>query len=69
MVVVLTFAQFTVHGSTDDYLVNYDNETGWYCNCPDHYYRKRECKHIKEAKRSVRSLLREDDDKQQGKLV
>ena len=69
MVVVLTFAQFTVHGSTDDYLVNYDNEDGWYCGCPDHYYRKRECKHIKEAKRSVRSLLREDDDNQQGELI
>ena len=69
MVVVLTFAQFTVHGSTDDYLVNYDNEAGWYCGCPDNYYRKRECKHIREAKRSVRSLLREDDDKQQGRLI
>lgn len=18
----------------------------WYCNCPDHYYRKHDCKHI-----------------------
>ena len=70
MVVVLRFAQFTVHGSTDDYLVNYDNEDGWYCGCPDHYFRKHECKHILEAKRSVRRLLREVNvDEKQGKLI
>lgn len=70
MTTILTFAQFIVHGNTDNYLVNYDEETGWYCGCPDHHYRKRECKHIKEAKRSVRSLLRDGDvDENQGKLV
>lgn len=69
MTTILTFAQFTVHGNTDDYLVNYDEDTGWYCGCPDHHYRKRECKHIKEAKRSVRSLLREKSHEGQSKLV
>ena len=44
--VVLTFAQFEVKGTTDTYFVNYDDESGWYCGCPDHYYRKRECTHI-----------------------
>ena len=71
MKVVLTFAQFKVHGSTDDYLVNYDDEQGWYCGCLDHYYRKRECKHIKECKRNVRTLLHENNnvDENQGKLI
>lgn len=68
--VILTFAQFTVHGETDDYFLNYDEEVGWYCGCPDHHFRKRECKHIKEAKRSVRSLLREPPSVEgQSKLV
>lgn len=68
--VVITFAQFEVKGTTDTYFVNYDDEAGWYCGCPDHYYRKRECKHIKEAKRSVRRLLREGNvDEKQGKLI
>ena len=68
--VILTFAQFTVHGETDDYFLNYDEEVGWYCGCPDHHFRKRECKHIKEAKRSVRSLLREQSQNpNQSKLV
>ena len=68
--VILTFAQFTVHGKTDDYFLNYDEEVGWYCGCPDHHFRKRECKHIKEAKRSVRSLLREQSQNpNQSKLV
>ena len=68
-VVILTFAQFTVHGETDDYFLNYDEEVGWYCNCPDHHFRKHECKHIKEAKRSVRMLLREHTTQGQAKLV
>lgn len=59
--VVLTFAQFEVEGTTDTYFVNYDDESGWYCTCPDHYFRKRECKHILEAKMSVRCLLRESN--------
>ena len=67
--VIMTFAQFTVHGETDDYFLNYDEETGWYCNCPDHHFRKRECKHIKEAKRAVRMLLREHSTEGQSKLV
>ena len=25
---------------------------GWMCTCPDHYYRKRECKHMKVCKES-----------------
>ena len=68
--VVLTFAQFEVKGTTDTYFVNYDDESGWYCGCPDHYFRKRVCKHILEAKRSVRRLLREGNvDEKQGKLI
>ena len=34
--VVITFAQFEVKGTTDTYFVNYDDEAGWYCGCPDH---------------------------------
>lgn len=33
------------------YIVNvFFDERGWYCNCPDHYYRKHDCKHIRYCK-------------------
>lgn len=54
MDVKLTYAQFNVKGTTDDYLVAYDDEDGWFCNCPDRHYRKHECKHIKEVKHDLR---------------
>ena len=54
MKVQLTYAQFNVKGDTDEYLVAYDNEDGWYCNCPDRHYRKHECKHIKQVKNDIR---------------
>ena len=57
MNVRLTYAQFQVKGTTDTYLVAYDDEEGWFCNCPDRHFRKRECKHIKEAKRSLGHVL------------
>lgn len=50
MKVELSYAQFNVTGSTDTYLVVYDDEEGWFCNCPDRHYRKHECKHIRETK-------------------
>ena len=53
MKVRLTYAQFDVEGETDNYLVAYDDEEGWFCNCPDRHYRKHECKHIRAAKRSL----------------
>ena len=54
MDVKLTYAQFSVEGTSDNYLVAYDNDDGWYCNCPDRHYRKRECKHIREVKYDLR---------------
>ena len=69
MRVTLTFAQFDVEGETDTYFVNYDEEQGWYCGCPDHHFRKRECKHIKEAKRNVRKLLQGNNIEEQRKLM
>lgn len=53
MKVCLSYAQFNVQGETDSYLVAYDDEDGWFCNCPDRQYRKRECKHIKACKKSL----------------
>ena len=42
---------FKVIGSTGEiYLVGYDYLDGWYCPCPDHMYRKHECKHIRACK-------------------
>ena len=58
---VLNYAQFTVEGSTDTYLVAYDDEEGWFCNCPDRHYRKHECKHIKEVKRCLGHHLQVDE--------
>ena len=61
MKVRLTYAQFEVKGSTDNYLVAYDDEEGWYCNCPDRHYRKHECKHIRETKHSLKRGLIVDE--------
>ena len=42
---------FKVIGSTGEiYVVGYDYVDGWYCPCPDHMYRKHECKHIRACK-------------------
>lgn len=57
MSVRLTYAQFEVQGSTDKYIVAYDDEDGWFCNCPDRHYRKRECKHIREAKSTLGNVI------------
>ena len=43
MSVRVTYAQFEVQGVGDKYIVAYDDEEGWYCNCPDRHYRKHEC--------------------------
>ena len=42
---------FDVPSSSRDevHLVNYDREDGWWCSCEDYTYRKRFCKHMKEA--------------------
>lgn len=60
MKVQLRYAQFNVQGSTDEYLVVYDDEEGWYCNCPDRHYRKHECKHIKETKKHLEGITVEE---------
>lgn len=57
MEVRLTYAQFEVKGETDQYLVAYDDEDGWFCNCPDRHYRKHECKHIREAKSTLGNVV------------
>ena len=57
MKVKLTYAQFDVQGETDSYLVAYDEEDGWYCNCPDRHFRKHECKHIREVKHALGKKL------------
>ena len=57
MKVRLIYAQFNVEGKSDKYIVAYDDEDGWFCNCPDRHYRKHECKHIREAKRSLGNVL------------
>ena len=57
MSVRLTYAQFEVKGSTDTYLVAYDDEDGWFCNCPDRHFRKHECKHIREAKHALGNVV------------
>lgn len=57
MSVRLSYAQFEVKGKTDIYLVAYDDEDGWFCNCPDRHYRKRECKHIREAKQLLGNVV------------
>ena len=56
MEVRLVYAQFEVQGKSDKYIVAYDDEDGWFCNCPDRYYRKHDCKHIKEAKRNLKGV-------------
>ena len=66
---VLTFAQFHVEGDSDSYLVAYDNEDGWFCNCPDRHYRKHDCKHIRSVKKSLGSLIVEDVPDTQTRLV
>lgn len=57
MSVRLTYAQFEVQGVSDKYIVAYDDEEGWYCNCPDRHYRKHECKHIREVKHALRNVI------------
>ena len=60
MKVRLIYSQFNVEGESDKYIVVYDDEEGWYCNCPDRHYRKRECKHIKEVKRHLKGIVVEE---------
>ena len=58
--VVLDFAQFKASGSTGSNIVSWDRDNereygnGWVCTCEDYFYRKHECKHIREAKKKVR---------------
>lgn len=45
---------FQVIGSHGDiYLVGFDFVDGWFCPCPDHIYRRHECKHIRECKHEL----------------
>ena len=52
--VEIIFIQFQASGNTGSNIVNWDSMDGWWCSCEDFYYRKQECKHIREAKRRVR---------------
>lgn len=52
--VEIIFIQFKASGNTGSNTVNWDSMDGWWCSCEDFYYRKRECKHIREAKKKVR---------------
>lgn len=65
----LVYAQFNVEGDTDKYIVAYDNEDGWFCNCPDRHYRKHTCKHIRAAKNLIKNLVDENVPETQLKLV
>ena len=33
--------------TSETYLTSYDVLSRWLCDCPDYYYRKRFCKHMK----------------------
>lgn len=37
---------FTVQGETGKYTVDWNIYKGWICDCPDHFYRHRFCKHM-----------------------
>ena len=38
---------FHIEGSTGEkYIVDYNIYKGWICDCPDHIYRHRFCKHM-----------------------
>lgn len=52
MSVKCLFVEFEVDSDNDEeepYLVAYDPDDGWYCNCPDYYYRKKFCKHMQQV--------------------
>ena len=38
---------FKIQGLTGVYIVDWNIYKGWICDCPDHLFRKRVCKHIK----------------------
>ena len=38
---------FNVQGETSVYTVDWNIYKGWICDCRDHLYRKRVCKHIR----------------------
>ena len=37
---------FMVQGETGEYTVDWNIYKGWICDCPDHFYRHRFCKHM-----------------------
>lgn len=37
--------------------VSWDFQDSWICTCEDFYYRKHECKHIKQVKKELRSQV------------
>ena len=48
---------FNVIGSNGDiYIVGYEYDDGWLCPCPDHMFRKRECKHIRACKEELAKM-------------
>lgn len=39
---------FKVEGSSgEEYIVDYNFRKGWVCDCPDHIFRHRFCKHMR----------------------
>lgn len=45
----LTFS-VSSHSRPEDHYVDIDIDNGWMCTCEHHYYRKVECKHMREVK-------------------
>ena len=37
--------------------VSWDFQDSWICTCEDFYFRKHECKHIKQCKRELRAQI------------
>ena len=49
---------FTVEGSTGKkYIVDYNFYKGWVCDCPDHIFRHRFCKHMQVCKDFLEKAL------------
>ena len=38
-------------------MVSWDFQDSWICTCEDFYFRKRECKHIKQVKKELREQV------------
>lgn len=50
----LTFS-VSSHSRPENHYVDIDIDNGWFCTCEQYYYRKVECKHMKEVKEFLQS--------------